>query len=254
MGYEETVGDQSADTTSATRIDTPRQTALRHAPSHARLWLCAGIGVAVDLITKDLAFNHIDWGQTIRIVPYVIQLKLMLNPGALFGTGSTFAPVFVFASVMAVPFILMVFAHTAAKRKSIHIALGLVLAGAIGNLYDRVFVVADVLRDQDNRTVFVGTRQPSDDGRIHMHVYGQPSGPPIMVKPGPPLYTVRSQGVVRDFLKFDLTVAGRDLYPWVFNIADALLVAGVAILLLNSLKDVRVARRRAAGETSQTVR
>jgi hypothetical protein len=41
------------------------------------------------------------------------------------------------------------------------------------------------------------------------------------------------QPVVRDFIKIEARIGERTLWPWVFNIADALLVAGVSILLLN---------------------
>jgi len=48
------------------------------------------------------------------------------------------------------------------------------------------------------------------------------------------------EGGVRDFIKFlprlptwIPLVGGFDAWPWIFNVADALLVCGVAILLLN---------------------
>jgi hypothetical protein len=42
----------------------------------------------------------------------------------------------------------------------------------------------------------------------------------------------RRQGVVRDFIKIEPKF-GFELWPWVFNIADVLLVIGVGLLLLN---------------------
>ncbi|MFA5865571.1 MAG: signal peptidase II [Phycisphaerae bacterium] len=42
-------------------------------------------------------------------------------------------------------------------------------------------------------------------------------------------------GMVRDFIHFSITIGGRELWPWVFNVADAALVAGVAGLLFGWL-------------------
>ena len=56
--------------------------------------------------------------------------------------------------------------------------------------------------------------------------------------------TIRRQGVVRDFIKFVPKFpswvprfAGRDVWPWVFNIADAALVCGVFLLLIHTWLD-----------------
>ena len=47
------------------------------------------------------------------------------------------------------------------------------------------------------------------------------------------------QPVVRDFIKIDAKIGSYSLWPWVFNIADALLMIGVAILLINFWSDHR---------------
>ncbi len=57
---------------------------------------------------------------------------------------------------------------------------------------------------------------------------------------------VNQVGVVRDFLKFEPRMFGRDVWPWVFNIADSLLTVGVVILLLHLWVDQR---RTAAGRS-----
>ena len=45
-------------------------------------------------------------------------------------------------------------------------------------------------------------------------------------------------GHVRDFIKIPTRwVAGRELWPWVFNVADMLLVGGVAILAIKLLRE-----------------
>ncbi len=64
------------------------------------------------------------------------------------------------------------------------------------------------------------------------------------------------QGVVRDFIKMEPQIPigkGRriDIWPWVFNIADVLLVVGVAMLMLNFWKERRAAQAaRQAAESA----
>ncbi|MCH7701931.1 MAG: signal peptidase II, partial [Planctomycetes bacterium] len=50
-------------------------------------------------------------------------------------------------------------------------------------------------------------------------------------------------GVVRDFIKLEPTLFGRQLWPWVFNMADAWLVAGVGILIIDFFRQSRRARK-----------
>ena len=56
--------------------------------------------------------------------------------------------------------------------------------------------------------------------------------------------TTRRQGVVRDFIKFVPhfpawvpRLGGKEIWPWVFNVADAALVCGVCILLIHTWWD-----------------
>ena len=111
--------------------------AMGHAPSHLRLWMVTLAGLAADLWTKDWAFRSFDAAETKVLVENLCNLQLSLNPGALFGLGAGMAPIFVGASVLALLFVLYLFANSHASRWSMHIALGLVLGGALGNLYDR---------------------------------------------------------------------------------------------------------------------
>jgi lipoprotein signal peptidase len=52
-------------------------------------------------------------------------------------------------------------------------------------------------------------------------------------------------GFVRDFIKIPTHwLGGRELWPWVFNVADMLLVGGVAILSLHLLSERRAGTLR----------
>lgn len=203
--------------------------ALRHGPSHMRLWLATIIGLAADLWTKDWAFKNLSFDEKRPLLDNVVTMQLSLNPGALFGVGAGLAPLFVGASVLALLFVLYLFAGSPPKRWSLHLALGLVLAGALGNLYDRTTQTAYVVNDPQGRRD-IGTLVEERGGKVLLTDFGRPEGirriwdKPTDARSGP-------QPVVRDFIKIEL-ISGK-LWPWIFNIADALLVVGVAVLLLN---------------------
>ncbi len=214
--------------------------ALRDWPSHRRLWLIVAACLSADLLSKWLVFRHLGWHDPLVVIPGFLQLRLSLNPGALFGFGPSLGPVFIAASVLALPFVIYLFAHSGPKQRLLHAALGMILAGALGNLYDRVFIVADVVRAKDNTILFVGSLAPSPPGMIRIRPYA--NSDQTVRFPGPPDCSVRRQGVVRDFIKIETTIAGRELWRWVFNLADSLLVVGVALLLINSLSERRAKR------------
>lgn len=203
--------------------------ALRHGPSHMRLWIAAVGGLVADLWTKTWAFENLSFDEKRPLIDNLVTLQLSLNPGALFGLGAGFAPIFVGASVLALLFVLYLFAGSSPKRWSLHLALGFVLAGAIGNLYDRTTQTAYVVNDP-KRGRDIGTLVEERGNTVYLTDFGRPDSPrrgwdkPTDAKSGP-------QPVVRDFIKIEL-ISGK-LWPWIFNIADALLVVGVAVLLLN---------------------
>ena len=72
------------------------------------------------------------------LVPSVLNFKLTLNRGAVFGLGQGGRWVFILISIFATGVIGFVFARSAATARWLHIALAMVLGGAIGNMYDRL--------------------------------------------------------------------------------------------------------------------
>jgi hypothetical protein len=56
---------------------------------------------------------------------------------------------------------------------------------------------------------------------------------------------VRPTPVVRDFIKVDVKVGSFELWRWVFNVADSLLVVGVGLLLINFWTEQRKTGKRA---------
>ena len=205
--------------------------AITHAPSHIRLWMVAVVGLVADLWTKAWAFRELQPHESRTIIENLASYKLSLNPGALFGIGAGLAPVFVGASVLALMFVLYLFANSSTKRWSMHFALGLVLAGAVGNLYDRATQTAYVAHYADGSRV-IGTLVEETDNTIRLGDF--PHGTNARPYPRPPSTSKSGlQPVVRDFIKIEAKIGKLELWPWIFNIADALLVVGVVILLIN---------------------
>ncbi len=208
--------------------------ALAHVPSHIRLWSVTVLGLVADLWSKEWAFQTLRPGDSRELVSNLCSLQVSLNPGALFGIGAGFAPVFVGASVLALMFVLYLFAHSTASRRSMHIALGLVLSGAIGNLYDRTTQTAQVLHFAHGGR-FIGSLVDENDQSITLGDFPTGARPQTFMRSS--VASNKVEPVVRDFIKIEAKLGSLSLWPWIFNIADALLVVGVGLLLINFWSD-----------------
>lgn len=209
----------------------------------------AALGLAADLWSKQWAFSHLPAapGASQDLIPRLLSFRRTLNDGALFGLGKGLWLVFIVASILALAFVWYLFAQSTRDRRSLHVALALILAGAMGNLYDRAFVMADVVRT--NRGSFTGVIVRETDRFIDLGTY--PDGKPFQrFNKQRDDVTLKRQGVVRDFIKVEPKF-GFELWPWVFNVADVLLVAGVGLLLLNFWWERRQARSHDAGATGE---
>ena len=82
------------------------------------------------------------------IIPKVLGFTTTINQGAVFGIAQGKVSLFLGFSVIALAVILWVFATSCARQRVVHIALGLITAGALGNLYDRAMFhgVRDMLK------------------------------------------------------------------------------------------------------------
>lgn len=199
-------------------------------------WLVATcvLAIAVDLISKDVAFRRVAPApvvvtredvmhvrenldpreitprlipphQAAVVVPGLLEFQLVLNPGAVFGMGPGQRGFFVGFTVIALGFGLMMFARwTGAADHAAHAAIGLLLGGGLGNLYDRLAFAC--VRDF-----------------IH------------------PLPGLR--------WPFGWTLfGGREVWPYVSNLADLFLLVGIGLLLVHLWRRDRAetARRPAA--------
>ncbi len=237
-------------------VEQRHLSAARHLPSHLRVWPVAAAGLALDLWSKDWAFRDGNVGEGRVIIKDLLSFELSLNSGALFGLGRGMAPLFVCASVLALLFVWYLFVQSSRERWSLHVALGLVLGGALGNLYDRSFKDADAIFGPPlpnfwhsllgDHVYDTGKLLESDDDQFwHLGRFPDGGEPVRPIRKGEGFY-VKSAPVVRDFIKIDATLASRPVWKWIFNIADMLLVCGVALLLLNFWWDRRTVHAAAA--------
>ncbi len=116
------------------------------------VFLCAAIvALAADLASKEYVFGALSDapGCARTLIPDVLRFQLSTNPGIVFGLRVPPWSVMV-ATAAAVIMVIAIFATSWRRLWGLHVALGMVIGGALGNAYDRLFC-----------TVMV-------DGRLHV--------------------------------------------------------------------------------------
>ncbi len=196
------------------------------------LLFATGAGVTADLGLKQWAFHnvapepvvldrdviqqpswHIPPHDAVPVIPRVLNLHLVKNEGAVFGIGANQRVFFIFFTIAALAAAAVVFGRwTRADALAAHIAIGLIIAGGVGNLYDRLWFgfVRDFLH------LLPGWRLPFG--------WSWPGG-------------------------------NSEVFPWVFNLADVMLLAGMGTLMwyMNSLEKRRkIAREAGTAATKPT--
>ncbi len=155
-------------------LPAPVPRAGSHRPAVIAFFLITLVMLAADLTLKHWSFNHVAHrpiGLTaanahspdlipphegLTIVPSVLQLRLTVNHGAVFGLGGGGRWFFIAITFVAIAVITAMFWRSPRNAWLMHIALALILAGALGNLYDRLRfgVVRDMLH------LFPGVKLP----------------------------------------------------------------------------------------------
>ena len=103
----------------------------------ARFFLTAAVGLFADLWSKNVAVANLSDGRVIEAIHGWLQFEFILNPGAVFGIAPGKTVIFLIVSVAAVIFLTYLF-YTSSGRPFYQIILGLLMAGVLGNMYDRV--------------------------------------------------------------------------------------------------------------------
>lgn len=130
---------------------------------HWTLFLAVAlVGAFLDLLTKHLTFAHIQRWEEIFIIDGFFSFRRTTNPGVVFGMGPKAKWVWMLISVLAVPAIGALFWSVKKPRWILTMSLGMILAGTIGNMYDRVFTEIHEVRD------FIKFFYVSADGAPHI--------------------------------------------------------------------------------------
>lgn len=100
--------------------------------------------LAADQLTKAIVAQKIIFGSSKSIIPGFFNLTHIRNRGAIFGffsqSGSQLLYVMLtLASLAALAFVIFYFLKTPTSERLMKISLSLILAGALGNLIDRIF-------------------------------------------------------------------------------------------------------------------
>ena len=96
-------------------------------------------GLAADQASKSAVFDSLGSrsGQSVELLHGSLRFTLSLNPGIVFGLAAP--PVVVLlATLAAVVTVIALFVSSAPRFWGLHLGLGMVLAGALGNAYDRL--------------------------------------------------------------------------------------------------------------------
>ncbi len=166
--------------------------ALRCRSAWIRLLVVLVVGLTADLATKWAAFRFVadspvvvDRAEVIRVarlghslgalipphepvtvVPGVLNFTLVLNKGAVFGIGAGGPWVLLTLLGLGVG-VWMFGVWTRPQDRAAHFAVGLLMAGGVGNLYDRVVFacVRDFIHPLPGVRLPFGWRMPLDGGR-----------------------------------------------------------------------------------------
>jgi signal peptidase II len=174
----------------------------------------AAVGLVVDLTTKWLAVEHLKDERVVHVIPRILNLTYTQNYGAVFGLGQGQKALFLAVSVGAILFLVFLFA-TSERAPVYQFVLGMLLAGVIGNMYDRLKFgyVRDMIHG------LPGVYWPDWVVARLPQAWQPPFGRPL------------------------------EVFPWIFNVADSLLCVGVAAMLVYTV--VVEARRKRLAKASQ---
>jgi signal peptidase II len=126
------------DVVPAVGADSPR-TAKGNFPLRGLLFLgLAALVVAVDQVTKRLADDRLRGQRSVPVLDDVLRLTYVENRGAAFGLLQDQTTFFVFVGILVIGVIAASYRYLPRSGFRLHLALGLQLGGAIGNLIDRI--------------------------------------------------------------------------------------------------------------------
>ena len=119
----------------------PTDDAALHSPAAiSRFVLTAAVGLGLDLWTKSVAAANLADGRVYQL-PWMrgwLRFEFIQNPGAVFGIGQGHRWIFLAVSAAAIAFLTYLFAGSGRRPVLYQVILGMLLAGVLGNMYDRI--------------------------------------------------------------------------------------------------------------------
>ena len=102
-------------------------------------WIAAPAALVLDLATKALIYRTGDHPPT-PVIPHLLNFHSADNTGGVFRLGSGGTHLFIIASIIAIPVLIYYLLTTERDRIVPNLGLGMLMGGALGNLYDRVVI------------------------------------------------------------------------------------------------------------------
>lgn len=97
--------------------------------------------LALDQVSKSWIVAHMTLGESRELTSWltpVVSLTYITNTGVVFGLFQGMSDFFSVVAIIAVGLIFLYYRHLPKEPKLLHVALGLQLGGALGNLVDRL--------------------------------------------------------------------------------------------------------------------
>jgi signal peptidase II len=189
--------------------------------------LVVGVGLALDQLTKQWAFTSLRGEPAEVLIPYRLELDFAFNPGSAFGMFADqplARPVFIVITLLALLYMGALLWRLPGVRAAWNgtLALALMVAGALGNLVDRLVRVYDV-------------RLPLGDGVPFWMIVDHPVELANSVLRNRKFVDIPRHGVV-DFIVVHYWHGKR--WP-TFNVADICLVVGVGLFVVYLVRQGR---------------
>jgi signal peptidase II len=123
--------DSASDATSL-----PSRSPLGRARGRGIFLIVALFAYGVDVLTKTIAVSRLTDGKTVGVFGDLLTLHLVRNPGAAFSTGTRFTVALTVVALVAT--CAVIYFGWRVRSPLWAVALGLLLAGVVGNLTDRL--------------------------------------------------------------------------------------------------------------------
>ncbi len=96
-------------------------------------------GVIIDILSKWFVFSQVKAYETITLIAGLLSIVRSENKGVVFGILPGKTNAFIILSVIAIIAIVCIYLWSDRSVTKSNIALGMIFAGAVGNLWDRIW-------------------------------------------------------------------------------------------------------------------